>query len=119
MNNISMDDFEFGIRTSLKHAWQLFKQHYVYFLLLGAIPVVLSLATKGHSLGVWDLLAFLVAIVWLYIALSSALCAVDGKHDRLVFSQLQSHFPSQQVWRQACHYLIHKYGNASKSLFSV
>ena len=89
-----MTDFEFSIRTNLKHAWSLFTKHVAYFLLLAAVMVVINLFSDMHRFPLASVAGTLLALFWSYTSLSSALAAVDGKDNMLVFDALKLHFPT-------------------------
>lgn len=92
-----MTNFEFPIRENIKRAWKLFTKHTVYFLLLAAVMIVLSIASDTkHFQPVLPLLAGILTLFWSYVSVSSALAAVDGKDQTLSFDMLKVHFPTMK-----------------------
>jgi uncharacterized membrane protein len=87
-------EFDFSIRAHLKMAWEIFKKHVWYFVMLAAVMAVLNVVFNGHHGPIIRTAAGILILIWSYISISSALAAVDGKEGMLSFEALKLHLPT-------------------------
>ncbi len=87
-------EFEFSTRATLKKVWPLFKKHAWYFVGLSLVMLVFNVFSQKNDNILFNLVVFLASMLWSYVAVSSALAAVDGKEGMLRFDAIKLHFPS-------------------------
>ena len=87
--------FHFSISKALKEVWGIYTKHLTFFLVLGAIMMVLNFGADNKHLPVVlsvliGIVSFVVSIVWLKVSLH----AVRSQDDKLVLGRMVDLVPS-------------------------